>query len=261
MKNLKNTTEIEAYLQGNMSESDMIELEVRLLQDEKFRHEFQTMKILWQGIMTSAEKSSQQVKINRLTNSASPLKVLNNSKKGARILPITHNRKRVFYATAIALSITLIALIAIPILFPGDLNPQEMFAENFQVSPNLDYRSARGTVFDPAIIEAYRSYDQGDYQRAAQLLEDLVGSDEDRLTHQFYLGNCYLVLEKWDRAISALQEPAYANIQISDDAKWYLSLAYLASGDSENAVPLLKETSRMQDREKMARNMLRAIDN
>ncbi len=257
MKNLKYIAEIDRYLKGDLSESDMIDLEVRMLEDRDLRREFTTLRILVQGVKESAKNSTLQEKLHHLHRSLSPLKRLRASKNGARVISLPTQSRSWPYLMGVAILLVLIMVIAFPMW--QHPTPAQMFATHFEISPNLDYRTARGHTPDQTIAQAYQAYDRHQFSRAAMLLKDLIATDENRLVHLFYLGNCHLALGEWDQAIEVLEEPAYANFHLTEDAKWYLGLAYLGSGDTDNAIPLLKESTRMLDREKKARKMLRTL--
>ena len=255
MKNLKNISDIDRYLNGELGEEDMIDMEVRLLVDEDFRRSFETTKTLISGIKASAKTSSLQDKLDRLQTLKSPDQ--DQQSRGSAILSFLHKKNVLRYGIAAAV---LLALVVVALLTIGqNPTPEQLFADNFEISPNLDYRASRGSGQDPEITQAYRAYDQGLYAQAIDLLEKLILKGDDPLIHQYYLGNCHLALENWPEAITALQAPADANFHLANDAKWYLGLAYLGQGDTKNAIPLLRESSRLLDREQRARKMLRTL--
>ncbi|MCB0685941.1 MAG: tetratricopeptide repeat protein, partial [Saprospiraceae bacterium] len=166
---------------------------------------------------------------------------------------------KIRWTLAVAVSVAAIfAFIFIPAITTNPTSEQ-LFTMNFEIAPNRLNQIARGSISKQISAPAYQAYDQGDYWQAAQLFEKTMDESAYRLTDLFYLGNCYLALGEWEKAINALKEVAYSPHSMAENAKWYLSLAYLRTGEIEKARDLLKEVAAPTDRAKKAKKIFRQL--
>lgn len=88
---------------------------------------------------------------------------------------------------------------------------------------------------------AMRYYEAGEYSKAILLLVQ-PGNDSDSLLRQLYLANCYLQTGQTENAISVLRN---ASIELDKETsftgqfyRWYLGLAYLKSGNKQDATDI-----------------------
>lgn len=225
MNNLRDIETIEKYLEGALTEQEMEEVEIRTLVDQAFHDEFQTVKLLIRGIEESARHTSLTSKIQQLETSARP-------SAAGRMLNMAprHNWLRYGLVAAMAL-----LFFGIPFLTQQRSTPEQIYARYFEISPNLGLHTSRSDAYTLPASEAYRAYDRGDYAGAARLFESIIKESDHRMTDLYHLGNCYLALGAWDKAIAALEEVTTSGMGLSDNARWYLSLAYLRTGETERA--------------------------
>ena len=131
-------------------------------------------------------------------------------------------------------------LIAITFLLPGQQSTDELFASYFTPYPNVFEPTVRGNDVATVRTQAFQAYERKDYQTAALGFEALLSVKEDPGI-LLLLGNSNLMLGKAKEA----QENFVTLINKYDDldlqAKWFLSLSYLKSGDKENARKILEE--------------------
>lgn len=233
------------YLNGELTEDEMIELEVRRLSDDTFNQRFKIMRLLFDGIEHSASKTSKSEKINRLNNPHS------NDAKSNSVIQLNPWMKLIAPLGIIAAGVLLLILLY-PNLFAPQLSPQEMYAAYFKVSPNIGLQASRGSTAPMEALEAYEAYDRRDYPAAIAKFEELIPASRRRMTDLFHLGNCYLAVDIPKQAATALEEVANSNSRLAEDAKWYLALAYLRLEDYLSAKKLLGEIATPIDRVKMA---------
>ncbi len=264
MKNLKDIQQIEQYLEGDLSDQDMEDMEVRFLIDDQFREDFETMRTLVKGIKLSARKTTLRDKLLRLEKISSDRAGDKKDPKTIQkhIAKVTGLRPRSSWVfTGLAVAASLLLLISLLTgAFDQPTPPDQLFQQHFVVAANQGLQNSRNDQVDNPTILAYRAYDLKNYAQAADLFESIVDQSEYRLTDLFHLGNCYLILEKWDKAIQALKEVAEAEVLLSENAKWYLALVYLRTGNTEEAKLLLQDVAAPSDRAKQAGKIVKALD-
>ncbi len=134
----------------------------------------------------------------------------------------------------------IILLVAVTFLLPSQQTSDELFATYFTAYPNVFEPTVRGTDVDTKRTEAFQAYEQGDYQKASLLFTALLQEKKEPGV-LFFLGNTNLMLGQVKQAeenfVTLIEEFDELDLQ----AKWYLSLSYLKSGDRENARKMLKE--------------------
>jgi hypothetical protein len=97
-------------------------------------------------------------------------------------------------------------------------------------------RSAEGTGEKnaAALIQALSPYQQGDFATAASRLEELVQQDARQADAYFYLGVCYLMIDRPASAVGALEKGrTVAHADRHAEIDWYLATAEQRSGQTE----------------------------
>lgn len=83
---------------------------------------------------------------------------------------------------------------------------------------------------------AIGSYKAGDYQRAAAGFSVVLGKDSRGTSSEFFMGLSELALENYPRAVNLLSGVANNSGEYAKEAKWYLGLAWLKTGNKEKAM-------------------------
>jgi TolA-binding protein len=222
---------IERYFDSELSEEEIKNFSLRVEVDDAFKSLVQREKIIIgairnQGLLDNLQylKSvEEKIQGNQTSLGASP------------------NRTWYYYAAAAVVTL----LIAVTFLLPKEASNEELFATYFTTYPNLFEPTMRGPDMATKRTEAFQAYERKDYQTAAALLSALLEEKRDPEV-LLILGNTNLMLGDTRKA----QENFLTLINEFDDfdipAKWYLSLSYLKSGDTENARKLLRELGRLE---------------
>ncbi len=250
MNNLRDIQTIEKYLKGALTEAEMEEVEIRTLQDTAFLVEFQTVKLLVKGIKESAQQTTLKEKIQRLESTV-------HAASSNTIVTMRAGRNRVVYGLVAAV---VLFLIMMPFLSIQKSSPEELFNRHFAVSPNMGLQTSRSDIAAHPAYPAYQAYELGNYAEAARLFESIIEGSDHRNTDLFHLGNCYLVLGAWDPAIEALEQVVTSETTLTENARWYLALAYLRVSDSEKARILLEEVAAPNERAKKARKIFKQLE-
>jgi len=101
-------------------------------------------------------------------------------------------------------------------------------------------------------------YQQGDYRSAINKLLLVIKQQPDNVNANFYLGLCYLLIKKPDRAIFHLQKVIELNAKfLYEKCYWYLGNAYLLKNDRKKALEMFDKVVAMEgDYEWEAREMI-----
>ena len=219
-------TLVEKYFDAELNADELRHFNARVEQDENFKALFHREKIIIGAIRNQG-----------LIDNLLYLKSIEEKIQGDQSHPIASGIKGWYYYAAAAV-VALLAVVAV--LLPGKQNTDELFAAYFTPYPNVVEPLLRGNDLAEDRLKPFHDYEGQDYQRAAAGFEALLDEKEEPGI-LLLLGNSNLMLGKSEEA----QKNFITLIRNYDDfdlqAKWFLSLSYLKSGDTENARKILKE--------------------
>jgi len=152
------------------------------------------------------------------------------------VVRMLHNWKPIAAAAGILLVITFLFL-----LNSAD-SPEQLYAHNFEPYPNVFEPTQRGdnNEGDAIRAQAFSMYEQGKYQAARDLFEKLLAQKKEPEL-LLLLGNSNMVLENFDEAKNNFLTLIRDFDGLDEQAKWFLSLCYLKSGESEKAKLIWEE--------------------
>lgn len=219
-------TLVEKYFDSELSAEELRDFNKRIEQDDSFKALFQREKIIIGAIRNQG-----------LIDNLLYLKNIEEKIQGDQSHPAASGIKGWYYYAAAAV---IALLVTVTFLLPGQDNTDELFAAYFTPYPNVVEPTLRGNDLTTERAKAFQDYERKDYQSAAAGFERLLDIKEEPGI-LLLLGNSNLMLGKSEEA----QENFITLIRQYDDfdlqAKWFLSLSYLKSGDTENARKILKE--------------------
>lgn len=239
------------YIDGLASDSEVRQIKERLRTDAKFRKEFmrlQAMKAMlkadervnnMRGEMSTLFDEVVQPKLNKTAQIKQPTKII--------------SLQRVALAVAATISLLLVATF---VFNSSDTNTESLYQAYY--SPYAS-NMLRGEV-DVNILyqEALKEYSLKNYDIASQKLSTYIqqieagesGSNTSSASsnveeyEQLYLllGNCALNQDNTDQAEEYFNKVLNgSNGQFIHDAKWYLALTYLKSGQEGEAKQQLED--------------------
>ena len=216
---------IEKYFDEGLSEPESANFERRLKTDDNFR--------------TLVEQEKYIVGAIRMQGLKDELGFLKRMEAGLNDPKIemraTSNRRWYVLAAAV-IALVIVARFA---LMPS-VSSEDLYKENFRPYLNVFEPTVRGKAEATDRTEAFNTYDRHDYERAASMFKTILQNKPDAEV-LLLLGNCNLILGNTSEAIQNFSQLSSESKELSVQAKWFLSLAYLKDGDEAHAVPLLKE--------------------
>ena len=128
------------------------------------------------------------------------------------------------------------AFILIRTLLPSG-NPDKIFDSYYKpfdaISAITRSMNNNGTDIYSLAIGSYKA---GDYDRAAREFSEIILKDPTVFSPRFFMGLTQLALKNYDQTINLLSGVINDSGEYSKEAKWYLGLAYLKSGNKPKAV-------------------------
>ena len=219
---------VEKYFDSELNDAELKNFTLRMESDENFKSLVEQEKVLISAI--------------RYEGAVSSLKYLEDLElklqKETPILLSSGSTKWYYYAAAAAVGIIVVAAVFMNTFKD---RPDELFQAYFTPYPNMFEPTTRSNEsVDSKRKEAFQAYERGDYQKAAALFKDLL-SDNKEAGMMLLLGNSNLILGHVDEAKENFITLNKDFDELDMQAKWYLSLCYLKSGETEKARAILNE--------------------
>jgi TolA-binding protein len=222
------TTLVEKYFDAELSESEMKHFTERVETDETFKVLVEQEKNLIGAIRYQGLQSNLQF-----------LETLEANLQSDGRTGINRPSKKWYYYAAAAAVIG-IAILSKVLLTSVNETPEELFTAYFKPYPNVFEATLRGENKTSNRTEAFQAYEQGDYQKAAILFKGLLETNKEPGI-LLLLGNSNLILGNLDEAKINFTALNKEFDELDIQSKWYLSLCYLRSGDTERAKNMLRE--------------------
>lgn len=223
------------YIDGLATDAEIVEIRNRLKSDSKFRKEFMRLQAMKAMLAADERVDSMRTEMGDLFDKVVTPKLTNKeSVKPTRVISL----QRFAFATAAAVSLLLIATFV--------FNQRGVDGNSLYTAHYEPYSSSmvRGNEKQEVQYqEGIKQYNQGNYALAEQHLlkyvESLTASDqlEKQLGISYLLlGNCALNQDNVTKAEEYFNLAiAKSNAQYIQDAKWYLAMTHLKSGDEDAA--------------------------
>lgn len=119
---------------------------------------------------------------------------------------------------------------------------KQLFATYYQPYPNTILPIVRGNNNTQNTFDAFRVYDNQDYEKASILFDKLFEKEQKEYA-LFYKAICLLQINKTTEAVDILKNFKFTSNEFIIMSKWYLAMAYLKLNDKTAAIPLVKFVS------------------
>ncbi|MEM6345561.1 MAG: hypothetical protein AAF927_16835 [Bacteroidota bacterium] len=226
--------QIDAYLNGRLSEADRSAFETQIAQDPQLAEEVALQKEATQLLLADRQRAFKaQLKEVAAKSKTAPVVEM---KETPVVSLWQQNWVRIAAAVVLLIGLGFI-------LWPKSaaVSYPQMAEAYFEPYPDrLQIRSGDDDSLT-LVQEALLAYNQKDYDTVVNTLADLDENDPQYLLGRLYRANAYIALKQPAPAIEILQE-IYALEQsaISEITAWYLALAYLQADDAPNAQTILQ---------------------
>lgn len=126
-------------------------------------------------------------------------------------------------------------LLVVRTLLPSS-NPEKLFNSYYKPFEAISPVTRSITNNEAANYSAaIASYKTGDYQKAAAVFTEELEKDPLAISSRFFLGLSQLALKNYGQTIILLSEVANDSGEYGKEARWYLGLSYLKTGNKQKA--------------------------
>ena len=247
---MKNFDLIERYFENILTPTEQLLFNNLLEEDEEFRKEFEFQKDLKQAIAVS-QREDLRATLQQLEKKAG----------SRRLLPLP---RKWLVAASFFLLVTLGFWSVQNRFFPSN---EALYHEHFEPMRNKVMPITRGSDVQTIEYKAFAAYESAEYNTAINLFNSVEDPKQDHIL--FIKAMCYLSLDKNNEAVEILLPLATdrRSSEISDDyseeARWYLALAYLNQGEEQKAVSqfnLIAEQGENAFKKEEAKEILSYLD-
>lgn len=231
MKNYDDFQRIEHYLEGKLTEDDVLAFEDRLKSDKEFANQLKN----YNTIISEIREFSRNELKNQLT------------RIHYEVIPMKEKKDPIGFKGYLRVAAVILALVVLssPIIYNKYFKKsscEKLFTEYFEPYSNIS--SQRGSLIDEENLlkeSAMYFYEKGDYNKAILSFEELLShyNTKDNQT-LFYYGISCLGSEENAKAIEVLNKlNEEGDLVFYEQVKWYLALAYLNVSEKEKSKNLL----------------------
>ena len=180
--------------------------------------------------------------------------------KVKRIFSLAPKRKFYYAAASVVLLIAtggLVQRLSVP-----DLDNNAVFEKYYApYDATITYRSGNAEI-DKTLLRALGSYEKEDFEQALVLFEEILNLRKDDMAVNLYSGISYMEEEQYQKASTSFNSIITNNNNLFiEQAKWYLSMCYIKTGNNNDAKNILKELINEQSYyEEQAGRVLKDID-
>jgi tetratricopeptide (TPR) repeat protein len=235
---MKNLALIEAYIDGDLSPLEQLELEQSLVKDRSLASELR----LVQDINLALEED--EILDLRLTLAGIAATETASALRRRRIIPEFRP-----WGIRVAASVAILLASSLWYFYGFRQAPEDLYADYFEPYPSLyAVRSANQPIETAEIVRAMEPYVKGDFIQAQANLELLLKRDAGRIDLMFYLGICEMKLNETGKAVSTFEFVIHSGNQVFiNHAQWYRALALLADGRIAQAKDAFRQIVKMDN--------------
>lgn len=221
---------IDKYLNGEMNDQELKRFEHLLSSDVEVQEELELHQAIGDAIMEDDIMSFRDT-----------MQMIYAEDKKVKRQPAGFSRKKLFYAAATIALLLAIGGIVKQLTQPDYDNHQifDKFYQPYEVT--VTYRSGN-TETDRMLLNALQKYEDGNYEQALVLFEQLLEKRKDDMSINLYSGISYIEVAKYQKATQSFQTIITDNNNLFiEQAEWYLAMCYLKTEDNKKAKELLDE--------------------
>jgi len=240
--------QIEMYLSGILSGSELVHFQKRFSEDGRFRESVLLQKQLQEALNEDSWSFAEKVDLEKVkeyeaafrgeeTRSlAAVLKKVNTKYQETSESNVSNLRKWLVYAGAAVIA----ALLVLNLLLPSNVTPLELYATNFDLEelPSLVVRGEQ----EEQLTLAQSLFERGDYQQALSIFKkQLPRVEEQKATVYLYQGISEMQLEAYEAASETFKTLSRTNLIDASKGLWYAAVVEMKKGDEEELRRALEE--------------------
>ena len=228
---------IERYLDGSMEREERAGFEESLNSDPGLKTRVEEIRLLQMAV----EEQSLRNKLDEYHREMASAQTQNK--------PAAHKSGRILTLRILAVAASLALLIGFGYwwYYGQKTAGEKLFDKYFQPDPGL--LTPMSATSDYAFYRGMVDYKQGNYEEAINRWKPLAEKNPENDTLNFYLGVSYLAGDKPDKAIEYLSKAVRVpQSRFINEARYYLGLARLKAGNTEEAVRALKKSNLKKSR-------------
>ena len=219
---------IEAYLNGKLESNELIEFKAMLENDSDFKTKVEDIKTVLFGIETQELKEQLNIFHDDLEVEHTPIEG-------------TETKVRSIHWKKLAIAAVLIIAAGSFWFYNGNSN-DKLYAKYFSPDPGLPTTMSSTANYE--FYEAMVDYKQGNYITAISKWKTLQKVKPNNDTLSYFIGVAHLANKNEGKAISFLEHVTKnSEFALSNDAHYYLGLAYLKKGNIEKAKANLQNST------------------
>lgn len=227
------------YIDGLASEEEILQIKEQLKQSPAFRKEFMRLQAM-KAMLKADERMEQKKELNALFDRVVQPK-LDKEAPPKRTKVISLKQIGLLAAAAIAL-----LLVATVFLTPSQLSGNELYAAYYEPYPvSIERGEAVEGGEDELLQRAIEQYSLKNYPTAEKYLQQIITAKYKLIQPNkinMLLGNVMLIQGNTEAAIDHFKQIlTTAPNQYTQDAKWFLAMAYLKANQEELALQQLTE--------------------
>lgn len=219
--------ELEAFLNGDLDESEKETISMDLLENEDLRAEVNLLRELDMA-MGELDVITLRQELHQISASVS----VREEKSFIGLGSTFNGIRRIGAAAAVIAALLTISLVMRYSVNSYDFNPELMDETPTALSA---FRSAEPAVHT-ALSEGFQSYNQADFQAALQSFRKVMEMDENNPAARFFSGASYHNLKDYNKAILDYDAVVRHNDNIFvEQAEWYSVMCLLKLDEREKA--------------------------
>jgi tetratricopeptide (TPR) repeat protein len=220
---------LKEYINGTLNEAEASDIRLKLEQDPELAKHYGVLKDLF----SYYEKEDEEELRERLKKARVYNEQMEQSSTGIQRLFMQNSSLILAIAAVLIITLAVYFLLLSRQKSTPSLLHKKYFAHYDHTIQPRDGNNSISNFYN-----GMQLYKAGSFQKA---LNSFLNADAKyRQISSFYIGLCYLNLDKYREAIDYLNEAVTLNGDHKEDAEWYLALAYLADGDIEDSERIVK---------------------
>ena len=212
---------IDRYLFNEMGDQEKKDFENHLSQDDALKRKYNLQKDI--------QKALNETEIILLRNQLDKIHYRYFSKNNIRIL--------IPKITRVAAAVTIIITVSVLVLLNNrKLENQAIYDKYFEPYESV-VRVRSTSSSDNIVTKAMLFYDEGKYYEAAQLFEKILATDSTRIVENFYSGISNMEISEYQKANKSFSRIVNNknNNPFIEQAEWYLGFCYLMTNKNDKA--------------------------